>query len=375
MYIRQDWLDKLNLSMPTDTESFRAMLQAFVTGDPNGNGTNDELGITGGTQSQTPVQWILMGHAFVTCRPNFWLYLDETTKQVTFAPAQEAYRKGLTYIKSLYDEGLIDPAAFTNTNAQLQVTVRTEPYIAGAYVCDHAAMGVDTNNYDEYKNYQVLPTPLKGPDGFQEQPSNNNFGEIGSFALAITDQCENVDAAFRLADYFLSEEQTVRTWLGKEGRNWELIDGSSNLKTVLGEPAKYKKITGYEGSDKDERYRTLSIPYFKSLAINNSAMLAVEDVYEPSWYEQRIMLDTVSLAEYRRDVYLPLNIFISQENNEAYNEVQTNLNDFVQKTAVQFILGERNLETDWENYLSELERYGADRYVEIYSEAYAAVNG
>jgi len=104
MYIRQDWLDKLNLSMPTDTESFRAMLKAFVSNDLNGDGKNDEIGLTGNTESCTPIQWCLIGQAFTTCRPGLWLYQDKTSKAITFAPAQESYRNGLKYVKSLYDE-------------------------------------------------------------------------------------------------------------------------------------------------------------------------------------------------------------------------------------------------------------------------------
>ena len=376
MYIRQDWLNKLNLKMPTDTESFRAMLKAFVSTDLNGDGKKNEIGITGGTQSCTPVQWCLIGQAFTTCRPGLWLNQDKTSNAITFAPATEAYRDGLKYVKSLYDEGLIDKAAFTNTNAQLQVTIRTKPYSVGAYVCDHPAMGVDSNNYEEYKNYQVLSAPLKGPAGFQEQPSNNSFGEVGSFAVAVTDKCANVEAAVRFIDYMMSEEQTMLSWLGKEGRNWKKVDAGSNLKNILGGPVKYEKLTGYEssGTEKPKPYHTLSTFYFKSLELNNSAMAAVTDIYEAKNYEQRIMLDTVSLKDYRRKSYLPLGIFIPIKDNSAFNTIQTNLNDFIDKTAVQFILGERKLDADWDAYLKELKNYGVDKYVSIYTNAYNSMN-
>ena len=43
MWINQDWLTKLGLAMPTDWDSFVTVLQAFQTGDPNGNGKSDEI--------------------------------------------------------------------------------------------------------------------------------------------------------------------------------------------------------------------------------------------------------------------------------------------------------------------------------------------
>ena len=40
--IRQDWLDKLGLSMPTTVDEWYNVLKAFRA-DPNGNGKADEI--------------------------------------------------------------------------------------------------------------------------------------------------------------------------------------------------------------------------------------------------------------------------------------------------------------------------------------------
>ena len=45
--IRQDWLDKVGMSMPKTTEEYKEVLQAFLDKDPNGNGLKDELPTTG----------------------------------------------------------------------------------------------------------------------------------------------------------------------------------------------------------------------------------------------------------------------------------------------------------------------------------------
>lgn len=155
MYMRQDWLDKLNLQMPTTTEELREVLKAFVTGDPNGNGENDEIGLTGATTWNTMLEYCLLGWSFQNIKPDFWLYLTDAG-EVDFAARTEAYREGLRYIKSLYDEGLIDPAAFSQKDDQMAQTVRQDPKIVGAYVCDHVAMGVSNADYDECKTYQIL---------------------------------------------------------------------------------------------------------------------------------------------------------------------------------------------------------------------------
>ena len=45
--IRQDWLDKVGMSMPKTTEEYKEVLRAFLDKDPNGNGLKDELPTTG----------------------------------------------------------------------------------------------------------------------------------------------------------------------------------------------------------------------------------------------------------------------------------------------------------------------------------------
>ena len=43
MWINRSWLDKLGLSMPTNTEELTDVLRAFRDLDPNGNGSHDEI--------------------------------------------------------------------------------------------------------------------------------------------------------------------------------------------------------------------------------------------------------------------------------------------------------------------------------------------
>src|SRR5699024_10058533 len=44
LWFREDWRTALNLPVPTDVTSFQAMLEAFTTGDPDGNGSPDTYG-------------------------------------------------------------------------------------------------------------------------------------------------------------------------------------------------------------------------------------------------------------------------------------------------------------------------------------------
>ena len=376
MYIRQDWLDKLGLEMPTTTEEFREVLKAFVTQDPNGNGEADEIGLTGATTWNTMLEYCLLGWSFQNIKPDFWLYLDDAG-EVAFSASTDAYREGLRYIKSLYDEGLIDPAAFSQKDDQLAQTVRQDPKIVGAYVCDHVGMGVNSADYDEYKIYQVM-LPLEGPSGFRYQPQNANEGEVQGFHAVITDACEYPEAAFRWIDLMLSEDSFVKKGWGKEGLGWEVApEGTLDL---FGNQAKWIRLDVGEDSN-PEGYKENSAYQFwvgpmADIAERRLAQLpAVDDLYLPENYEQRITMDTVPLMDFVNPVRLPATLFVAEADSDEFNEIKTNLNDFVRKTCVQFIIGERDVEEGWDAYLSELQNFKVDRYVEIYSNAYKATLG
>lgn len=373
MYMRQDWLDKLGLKMPTTTEELREVLKAFVTQDPNGNGEADEIGLTGATTWNTMLEYCLIGWSFQNVKPDFWLYLDEAG-EVAFAPATEAYREGLRYVKSLYDEGLIDPAAFSQKDDQMAQTIRQDPKIVGAYVCDHVGMGASNADYEESKNYQIV-LPVAGPSGFQRQPQNANEGEVQGFHGVITDACEYPEAAFRWLDYQLSEESMVKKGWGKEGVGWEVApEGTLDL---FGNPAKYVRLPTDETAN-PEAYKANSEYSFgigpqADLADRRLSQLPmVDDVYLTENYEQRITLDTVPLVDFIDPVRLPSTLFVAEEDSDKFNEIKTNLKDFVRKTCVQFIIGERDIENGWDAYLSELKNFEMERYVEIYSNAYKA---
>ena len=368
IYLRQDWMDKLNLEMPTNTEELREVLRAFVNEDPNGNGEKDEIGLIGATTWNTPVEFALMGMSFQTVKPDFWLSLGADGESVEFSPSTDAYREGLRYIKSLYDEGLIDPTSFTQKEDIMAQTVRTEPHVVGMYVCDHAAMGYDNSDPVEAENYQIL-IPVAGPDGFRRQGQNANEGTITGFEAVITDKCQYPEAAFRLIDeFFYDDDYNMMRFKGKEGLGWERA--AEGAKNVFGGEARYVVLSvPEEDKEENDKYGFGVGPQADVASFRLAMLPEVENVYLQENYEQRITLDTQKVEEFIPEKRLEYNPFIPLEMMDEYAEIQTNLNSFVRKTIVQFITGERDIENGWEEYLSELDSYRVDRYVEIYKTA------
>ena len=371
-YIRQDWLDALNLDMPTNTDELKEVLTAFVTKDPNGNGQADEIGLLGGTDFNLMLEYGIIGNSFVTVKPDFWLYTPDG-ENIEVSVTTDAYRDGLIYLNDLYANGLIDPTSFTNDSDQFAQTVRLEPYIVGMYCCDHIGMGYDNANVDEAKNYQIVPV-LEGPDGVRQQSQNSGEGQIQGFHAVMTVACENPEAVFRMIDhYFYDDYWNMYRFHGPEGTGWDYAE--EGAKNVFGGPATY--VINQLSSDESDalvtangfapgpqadlaEFRAASLPYVEGDAL-----------YQPENYEQRIALDTMDLLNYIPDWNLQYSVFIDPENANEYADIQTNLNSYIRSATVQFIMGDRdpNNDADWETYLSELDGYQIDRYLELYKEA------
>lgn len=371
-YIRQDWLDALNLEMPTTTDELKDVLTAFVTQDPNGNGQADEIGLLGGTDFNLMLEYGIIGNSFVTVKPDFWLYTPDG-ENIEVSVTTDAYRDGLIYLNDLYANGLIDPTSFTNDSDQFAQTVRLEPYIVGMYCCDHIGMGYDNANVDEAKNYQIVPV-LEGPDGVRQQSQNSGEGQIQGFHAVMTVACENPEAVFRMIDhYFYDDYWNMYRFHGPEGTGWDYAE--EGAKNVFGGPATY--VINQLSSDESDalvtangfapgpqadlaEFRAASLPYVEGDAL-----------YQPENYEQRIALDTMDLLNYIPDWNLQYSVFIDPENANEYADIQTNLNSYIRSATVQFIMGDRdpNNDADWETYLSELDGYQIDRYLELYKEA------
>ena len=371
-YIRQDWLDALNLEMPTTTDELKDVLTAFVTQDPNGNGQADEIGLLGGTDFNLMLEYGIIGNSFVTVKPDFWLYTPDG-ENIEVSVTTDAYRDGLIYLNDLYANGLIDSTSFTNDSDQFAQTVRLEPYVVGMYCCDHIGMGYDTANVDEAKNYQIVPV-LEGPDGVRQQSQNSGEGQIQGFHAVMTVACENPEAVFRMIDhYFYDDYWNMYRFHGPEGTGWDYAEeGAEN---VFGGPATY--VINQLSSDESDalvtangfapgpqadlaEFRAASLPYVEGDAL-----------YQPENYEQRVALDTMDLLNYIPDWNLQYSVFIDPENANEYADIQTNLNSYIRSATVQFIMGDRdpNNDADWETYLSELDGYQIDRYLELYKEA------
>ncbi|MBQ9211656.1 MAG: extracellular solute-binding protein [Clostridia bacterium] len=105
-FINQDWLDALNLAVPTTVEGLTEALRKFREEDPNGNGLQDEIPMEFTFDDNNTGIYNLFSFFGLPLNEEF-VYLDEAG-QVRFAPDQAAFAETLDWMHQLAEEGLLD---------------------------------------------------------------------------------------------------------------------------------------------------------------------------------------------------------------------------------------------------------------------------
>ncbi|MCV4231264.1 extracellular solute-binding protein [Virgibacillus sp. LDC1] len=167
MWIRQDWLDKLNLEPPTTMAELEAVARAFVEDDPDGNGQRDTIGITGPEsggklyanflESKNNLYGFDAIFSAHDSFPGYWLEGEDGSP--VYGSILPETREALASLRDLYSKGLIDPEMGVRNKAD-------EPIIAGKSGMFFApwwmAYGPLTNavKNDPEANWQAYALPL-----------------------------------------------------------------------------------------------------------------------------------------------------------------------------------------------------------------------
>ncbi len=221
MQIRQDWLDKLQLPMPTTTDEFFDTLMAFKTKDPDGDKKEDTYGlITNGLEKLVSYTVGFFGLPHDERSTGFLKVGDH----YEYWAVQPQVKDDLKWVKKLYDNGLIHPDTLTQKNI-----VKTRPVFAEGRI----GVTLENMNWDQLEN-RVRDLRRNVPDGDVVQMSaldggNGAFGYSegnGHWAYTgISSKSKNPKAAAKLLDFLLSDEGTKLSLVGVEGIHYTEENG------------------------------------------------------------------------------------------------------------------------------------------------------
>lgn len=361
LWIYKPWLDKLGLAVPTTIEEYQAVLKAFKEKDPNGNGEADELPLTGNlTAWNGPLDTYLMNP--FTLNPGSRMVLNNGKIEANYAKPE--WKQGLAYMSQLRADGLLDPNYFTMDNDQLLQLGQSDPPIIGSFVGGVSLSLAPASNEEgaRWSQYEVVP-PLMGPSGKRIQPSSP-YGVMSAGRYIITKAAKDPLLALKWADGFYQQEIELNAYWGLKDVGWRWAEQGE--KGIFGEPALYASIKTWGNTQND--HWSQSNPSYRS-----SDWRLGQFTDNPWDLETILYRESKKLEPYLQDpatAVPPLYLTTDQAQESA--ELEASLKEYVDEMMAGFILGNNDLDAEWDTYLQTLNDIGLPRYVEIQQAAYDA---
>ena len=378
-WINQQWLTNLGLEYPNTVDEFVNVLRAFKEQDANGNGDpNDEIPFSGNATSWNSTIYPFLLNSFLHYDTSNLSVKEDGT--VIFTPIQPEFKEGLQWIASLIDEGLIEKEALTQTEEQLKTKgSNLDTALLGGFTSAvwWSGVGSDNGEGSRCREYSGL-SPLEGPNGVRISPWAGTGFNMGN--SVITTACEDPVPLFKMLDYMLSDEATLRSQIGELGVDYNEPD--EGAPGINGKPALYAKIptSSNSGGTNGDESTTAMQNVFPSNRTSDFRLGEQADYSDPEtqWQQEpRLYNESATYFAPYADEHMmyPGAVNLTAEESEKINFMKTQINDYVKENIVLFLAGEKSFDTDWDSFIAEFDNLNLDEYMELRQMAYTRQYG
>ena len=377
MWVNKRYLDEMGVEIPTTTQEFYDVCEKFMEYKPNG------IAVAGAAQGwfSRMQEWILDAFTLMPGKSSTLAVRDtvardkETGKAICVGTTDE-YKEGLKYLKSLYDMGALYDGDFTQTAEQMKTLINQPDEPVLFFTLGTISDGIDAaTNPDFYKDY-VCMAPIEGPDGTRIAYQSPNPG-VSSGAFAITDKCENPEAALRWVDFFYSATGDLCSQFGaEEGTDWVLNpEGKVGLN---GEPAAYEVLNRYTSETQNHDWQDIGIRVAPASYRLGSAVDPDVDITKPEGLEKLLYDASAELYEPyagTSNIELYDELKITDEESSDVSVVAVEIEKIIEESTVGFITGAMDIDGDWDSYVDSVDKAGLADLLAMYDSAYARSTG
>ncbi|ASA24821.1 extracellular solute-binding protein [Paenibacillus donghaensis] len=217
-YIRQDWLDKLGLPMPTTTDELYTTLKAFKEKDPGNLGSkNIPMGM-----ALAPAQYETLIYSFM--KP---ISGDLTYSQRYELPLHEGFKDALQFLNKLYNEGMVSKD-FSLDEDKTQLAKDIQNGNVGYWSEDvdvlFYADGTLDNLYKNVEGSKVLPVDILTNANVDNKHIKSRYASNGMY-LMIPKSSKRAVEAIKYLDWMASDNNLINLQNGVEGENYDMEDG------------------------------------------------------------------------------------------------------------------------------------------------------
>lgn len=349
--IRKDWLDRLNLEVPSTIEEWETVLKAFKEQDANGNGNpSDEVPYSAGGHVWYTTYW---GNAWGLhmIQSNGW-YPDENG-QMQFEYISDNAKEWFIWMNEMYEAGLVDPEFLTlgDESKMFEKVARNE---VGAFTANPSQIPTleATLKANGVEDAELIP--VVAPKGPHAQ-STEVIGDMAVDGYVVTSSCQNPEVAVAFINYLVSDEGAELLNFGIEGETYtKNADGTYTFTDqVLNDP---------DGRSPKEVLETYGCwidgPTIK-LEAREEAMLAT--------YPERTASAILEYTDQSRAFAVPgLTLPAeTEEESDSISGLSGDLDTYIYEMAGRFIVGTADVEAEWEAYVQNIKALGVDQILAV----------
>lgn len=204
LWIRQDWMDKLQLQAPRSIDDIILIAKAFIERDPDGNNRNDTVGLTGSAD----LLGINMHHVFNSIFTAYHAYprqwLKDNAGNTVYGSVLPEVKTALAKLNEMYSAGVIDKEFATRKQDDTNALIASGKagMMFGPWWSPWWPL-TDTVKNDSKAEWSAYMAPVDAEGKFIStmQPINNSF-------IVVKKGYANPEAVVKV----LNTQQRVLVW-------------------------------------------------------------------------------------------------------------------------------------------------------------------
>ncbi|MDF2959609.1 MAG: extracellular solute-binding protein family 1 [Paenibacillus sp.] len=221
-FIRQDWLDKLDLSVPTTTEQLVNVLKAFKEKDPGGVGANNLIPWERVPQDPNKFSTEFLLYDLMA---SFFKDNSLKTRFTTPEPAREGFKDFMLFMNTMYKNGLLNREFATSDNKTQLANVTKGVagfFTEGAWVPYSGVPSPYSALQKSVPTAKLTPIEVfKNPDGHYYK---TNYPPLGLY-IFTPKTSKHVDAVVKYLNWMAKPDVTQTLAFGLEGKNFKMDNG------------------------------------------------------------------------------------------------------------------------------------------------------
>ncbi len=336
--VRKDWLEEQKLETPETIDEWHTVLTTL----------KDAYNLSAPLSFES--RWFFNEYAMSTLSSAYGttypFYVKDGT--VHFGPLEDGYREFIAEMAKWYSEGLIDADMPTVDKSTV-----TSKMASGesAITINQLSKMTSCKNSNEGTAYDLTPIStavLKKGD----EPAMSHYRNAydGSYSVAISTSCTEIEAACRFMDYMYGEEGSRLLAYGTEGVSYEeAADGTITFTdAILNNP------DASAGSARNAYGH-----YMNWAMVGQQYSLHLDDwtrSMQEGWY-----------ADMEAYAYPTVNY--TGDEQEILSAYWTDIDDYCREMIIKFVIGSEPM-SNWDSFVSLLDGYHIDDVLKVRQAAY-----